>query len=92
MSDTNDDTPAETLLAFLLAVGGMFLFPLVARDLWNWFVVPFGTPTMTYAWMFGLWTLKAMLTMKRDKDTSLGTMGFYFFSILISWGIGALCR
>lgn len=53
---------ALIVLGIILAIGSIFLVPLLIMLLWNWVAVAiFGAVTLTYWQAFGLWLLISLL-------------------------------
>jgi len=89
------------LLAFACAIARPFLWVAVSEDLWSWYVVPLGAPTLNWAALWGLALVAICLRPGRthifkddvliDNHAASAAFG-NLLALLAMWGIGALLR
>lgn len=84
-----------TLINLILAIACLFLGALVVQDIYTWFVVPLGAPTLNYWHVFGLLNFKALMVyglMKKEEDNSseqaLAKLLSYLIFLLFIWASG----
>lgn len=78
----------EKALGCLLILVMIPLSTLVARDGWTWFAVPLGAPLLSWAHMFGLMLLVAVLRGKRSDATPPWTKHRDSLAVLlVVWGL-----
>lgn len=99
MTTETDRIKAGTFAGFLVWPVGIALMMLntwVMQVLWNWFAVPLGVTTLTFAHAFGLRLLSARLigskSRCKDERTTVQKWKDLFFDLvfapLVSLGIG----
>ena len=101
-------SPTEKLLSALgVVVAGLsigfgvdVLAAYVARDLWAWFIVPLGVPSVGVAHAYGVILLARLLAPARPDDRKAGPGEMFVrvlslsfarvVAVLLFWGVGAL--
>ena len=73
----------ELLGKLVVAVGVQILGGWIATYIWEWFVVPFGAPSIHLAWAIGLSCLVARYPRGKDDkefvETVIGVLVWLFF-------------
>ncbi len=64
-----------SFFSFLITVSGGLLSAVYMTDLWAWFVVPLGAPTLKFWHAYGLHVFVRYLTFHADSGTKLLKLG-----------------
>lgn len=85
-----------TFMALVMAILNVFLWGAVAEDMWHWFIVPLGAPSLDWLYLIGLSLCLSMI--KRDYEhpdrTAMEAIKWQFTlaaGLFTIWGIGAIC-
>jgi hypothetical protein len=64
------------LFALLLSIPLALLRGLILSQVWSWFIVPFGLPSIGIAWALGISIMISLLTFRPELATNPEHQGF----------------